>query len=63
VRNGPSKPIEVYDLKTDAAESKNLAAEHPELVAKADSLMKAAHEDDPNWPMRDAKPAVKKNRQ
>jgi arylsulfatase A-like enzyme len=60
VRNGPSKPIEIYDLKTDAAESKNLAAEKPELVAKAESLMKAAHEDDPNWPMRDKKPGVGK---
>jgi arylsulfatase A-like enzyme len=26
VRNGPEKPIELYDLKTDAAEANNLAA-------------------------------------
>lgn len=57
VRNGPSKPIEIYDLKTDGAESKNLAAEEPEIVAKADSLMKSAHTDDPNWPMRDSRHA------
>ena len=55
VRNGPSKPIEIYDLKTDAAESKNLAAEKPDLVARAESLMKSAHSDDANFPMRDAK--------
>lgn len=55
VRNGPSKPIEIYDLKTDAAESKNLAAEKPDLVATAEALMKAAHVDDPNWPLRDHK--------
>lgn len=55
VRNGPSKPIELYDLKTDAAESRNLAAEKPDLVAKAESLMKSAHTDDPNWPMRDSR--------
>ncbi|MBI3881702.1 MAG: arylsulfatase [Verrucomicrobia bacterium] len=60
VRNGPSKPIELYDLKTDAAESKNLAAEKPELVAKAEALMKSAHTDDPNWPMRDSKAGAKK---
>jgi arylsulfatase A len=53
VRNGPSKPIELYDLKTDAAESKDLAAEKPELVAKAEALMKSARVDDPNWPLRD----------
>ncbi|MCE9612295.1 MAG: arylsulfatase [Chthoniobacter sp.] len=55
LRNGPSKSIEIYDLTTNAAESKNLAAEKPDLVAKAESLMEAAHTDDPNWPMRDSK--------
>ncbi len=55
VRNGPSKPIELYDLKADAVESRNLASEKPEVEAKAESLMKAAHQDDPNWPMRDSK--------
>ncbi|MBI5395775.1 MAG: arylsulfatase [Verrucomicrobia bacterium] len=53
VKNGPSKTIELYDLKSDPGETKNLAAEKPDLVAKAESLMKAAHVDDPNWPMRD----------
>jgi arylsulfatase A len=51
VKNGPSAAIELYDLKNDIAESKNLAAEKPELVAKAAALMKEAHVDDPNWPM------------
>ena len=60
VRNGPSKPVELYDLKTDAAELKNLAAEQPELVAKATTLMASARVDDPNWPMRDRKPGAKK---
>ncbi|MEY4385119.1 MAG: hypothetical protein RLY20_402 [Verrucomicrobiota bacterium] len=60
VRNGPSRPVEIYDLKTDPSESKNLAGQRPELVAKAESLMKAAHVDDPNWPLRDKKAAPKK---
>ncbi|NBV22761.1 MAG: N-acetylgalactosamine 6-sulfate sulfatase [Proteobacteria bacterium] len=60
VRNGPSKPIELYDLKADAAEAKNLAEAKPELVAKAEFLMKSAHVDDPNWPMRDSRPGAKK---
>lgn len=55
IRNGPSKPIEIYNLKTDAAESRNLAAEKPELVAKAGAMMKAARVEDPNFPMRDSK--------
>lgn len=59
VRNGPSQPIEIYDLKTDAGEKNNLAAQKPELVARAESLMKSAHTEDPNWPMRE-RPAGKK---
>lgn len=61
VRNGPSMPIEIYDLKTDATESKNLAAEKPDLVAKAEAMMKAARVDDPNFPMRDSKPGGVRN--
>ena len=51
VRNGPSKPIELYDLKTDSGERHNLAAEKPKLVAQAESLLKTARTDDPNWPV------------
>jgi arylsulfatase A len=53
VRNGPSQPIELYDLKTDAGELKNLAAQKPELIAHAEALMKSARTEDPNWPLRD----------
>lgn len=51
VRNGPGLALELYQLSTDLAESKNVAAAHPELVARAESFMKAAHVDDPNWPL------------
>jgi len=51
VKNGPSKPIELYDLKTDTAEQNNVAAKHPDLVAKAEALMRSARVEDPNWPM------------
>lgn len=57
VKNSPSLPLELYDLKTDEAEKKNLAAEKPELVAKALAIMKEAHTDDPDWPMVDKRPA------
>ena len=51
VRNGPESPIELYDLKTDAAESRNLAAGKPDLVAKAEALMKSARTEHPDWPL------------
>ena len=60
VRNGPSKPIEIYNLKTDVAESRNLATDKPELVGKAEAMMKSARVDDPNFPLRDSKPAAAK---
>jgi arylsulfatase A len=51
VRNGPGQALELYDLTTDAAELKNLAAARRDLVARAETLMRAAHVDDPNWPL------------
>ncbi len=50
----------------DSHPAKNLAAEKPELVAKAEAYMKAGHTEDPNWPMRDAgkgKPNAAKKKQ
>jgi arylsulfatase A len=58
VRNGPSQPIELYDLKTDAAEGRDLAKEKPELIARAEVILKSAREDHPDWPLRD-RPAGK----
>jgi arylsulfatase A len=56
VRNGPSRPVELYDLKNDHGEKQNLAAQHPELVAKAVTLMQEARTADPvHWPLRDRK--------
>ena len=51
VRNGPGKPLELYDLKTDTAERTNVAAEHPDAAARAESIFREAHVDIPEWPM------------
>lgn len=61
VRNGPSKPVELYDLGKDAAESTNVATSHPDLVARAVELMKTLRTDSPDWPLVDQKPGKKKS--
>ncbi|HET6407991.1 MAG TPA: arylsulfatase [Chthoniobacteraceae bacterium] len=62
VRKGPSKPIELYALKSDPGEASDLAAEQPAIVAKAKALMDEARSDDPNWPLRDRRPPQKRLR-
>lgn len=51
VRNGTDKPIEIYDLDTDAAESKDLSESRPELVKTAEKIFTESHRADPHWPL------------
>ncbi len=62
VRNGPEKPIELYDLKTDAAEAQDLAADKPDLVAKAEALMKSSRTEHADWPLVQKKPGKPKKK-
>jgi arylsulfatase A-like enzyme len=56
VKNNPAGPMELYDLRNDVGETTNVAEKHTDLVAKAESLMKAARTEDPNWPLRGPRP-------
>ena len=58
VKNGLSAKTELYDLKADAGERTNLAADQPGLVAKAEALFQSARTEHPDWPLRD-RPAGK----
>ncbi len=63
VKNGPSAPVELYNLASDSAESRDVAGVNPELVAHAIALMKQARTDHPDWPLVDARsPAKKRSR-
>ena len=42
---GAGAPLELYDLKTDLAEAKNVAAQHPDVVARIEKIMIEAHTD------------------
>lgn len=44
-----SNPIELFDQHNDIAEKQNIAADHPELVTRAATLMKSAHVDNAHW--------------
>ena len=51
VKNGQTAKIELYDLAKDPGERNNLAADQPELVQRAEALMKASHQPSPDWPL------------
>jgi uncharacterized sulfatase len=50
VRLGPDQPLEVYDLKHDLGETRNLAAKRPEVVRRLEGLLESARTDSPDWP-------------
>lgn len=65
VRLGPDAAIEVYNLRADPAESKNLAAALPEFVARATSLFRTSRTENEHWPLtataKTGQPAKNKN--
>lgn len=41
----PDGPIELYDISRDISEQRNLASEHPDIIASMARIMKEEHED------------------
>jgi arylsulfatase A-like enzyme len=52
IRLDISKPLELYDLKTDPGESHDVASAHPEVVAQIETYLKTARTDSPRWPLK-----------
>ncbi len=50
-RPGPGRALEIYDLQQDLGEAHNLAAAHPEIVARAAKMLAAARVESPEWPL------------
>jgi arylsulfatase A-like enzyme len=52
VRLGLGKPLELYDLSRDVGESKDVAADHPEVVERIEAYLGRARTESPHWPIR-----------
>src|SRR5690606_8572746 len=51
VRIGATAGLELYDLRNDLAEPRNVAAEHPEVVRRFEDYVKTARVDSELWPV------------
>jgi len=51
VAKKPDGPIELYNLKKDVGETNNIAAQHPDIVAKIAKIMKTARTPSQHWKM------------
>lgn len=52
VRRHPAQPIEIYNLKQDLGETRNLAGAQPQLAAKFEKLFAAARTESADWPVK-----------
>jgi arylsulfatase A-like enzyme len=55
VKKGTKIPVEVYDLKNDLGERKDLAKERPEIAAEMERIMREARTDSVKFPITEAK--------
>lgn len=60
---GVSRPfwgrMELYDLQNDPSESRDVADQHPDVVAQLQRYMRQAHQPSPLWPVpKAAQPAI-----
>jgi arylsulfatase A-like enzyme len=51
VRHGIDQPLELYNLKSDIGETKNVAAANPEIISKIKAYLATARTDSPDFPI------------
>ncbi len=52
VRLKPGQKLELYDLSQDIGETQNVAAKHPNIVAKINEYLKTARSESQAWPIK-----------
>ena len=52
IRAGPDEPIGLYDLVADPTESTDVAAEHPDIVARIATIMTEGRTESEHFPLR-----------
>jgi len=52
VRLAKDKALELYDLAADQKETTDVAAKHPDIVAKIEKYLATARTESPNWPIK-----------
>jgi len=55
VRVGAKAPLELYNLKDDVGETKNIASKHPDIVARIEQIIKTAVVESEDYPIGYAK--------
>src|SRR5262249_51350810 len=48
----PDAPLVLHDLHNDLAEKTDVAAKHPEIVAKLNAYLKTGRSDSADWPIK-----------
>ncbi|MHC4581929.1 MAG: arylsulfatase [Planctomycetota bacterium] len=55
IRMAPSRPVELYNLKTDIGEQNNIASRHPDIAARATEIIEKSREGADIWPLKDGR--------
>jgi arylsulfatase A-like enzyme len=55
IRGQPDGPLQLFDLSNDLGEQHDVAAQHPEVIARIEAYLRTARTESPHWPLRAGK--------